>query len=456
VINWLRRKEQRRAPVKLGANYWRLWSATAISNLGDGIALIAYPWLASAITRDPFLIALAGVVGRLPWLIFTLPAGVITDRINRRKIIVAMDLLRGALTVIVAVIVWRASSTLPDLDSLASAEITTNWSLYAVILVASLIYGMAEVLRDNAAQTFMPEIVEREKLEVANGRMWSAEYLTNSFMGPPLGSFLIGIAIFIPFFVDAATFFIAVVLIAGIRMIVPGESVSGSESRDPSPVTKRPVDMRGEIREGFQWLWRHELLRPMAIILGLLNFLATASTALFILFAQEVLETSVLIFAILGTAAAVGGMIGGLIAPKVSARLGSGGTLALSLFTFPTVALIIGLTSSWPLVWFLTAFSTIMAVIWNVITVSLRQSIIPTLLLGRVNSVYRFFAWGSMPLGMLAAGLIVNLAGEFLDRQWSLRTPYLFAAFGGYLLFLYARRILTTERIEAARRSISD
>ena len=439
------RRRSREKKVRLGSNYWRLWSATAISNLGDGISLIAYPWLASAITRDPFLIALAGLIGRLPWLIFTLPAGVITDRVERRKIIITMDLLRGGLTVIVAAIVWRASSTLPDLNSLADAEITTNWPLYIVILVASFLYGMAEVLRDNAAQTFMPQIVEKEKLEVANGRMWSAEYLTNSFMGPPLGSFLIGIAIFLPFFVDAATFFIAVLLIAGIRLTVP------QAKSDVADSVKQPVNMKAEIKEGFQWLWRHELLRPMAIILGLLNFLTTTSTALFILFAQEILKTSVFIFAILGTAGAVGGMIGGLLAPKISSRLGSGGTLALALFTFPTVALIIGLTSFWPLVWFLTALSTIMAVTWNVITVSLRQSIIPDHLLGRVNSVYRFFAWGSMPLGMLTAGLMVDLAGALVEREWSLRMPFLFAAIGGYLLYVYGRRILTTERIEAAR-----
>jgi len=443
-----RKKSEER--VRLGNNYWRLWSATAISNLGDGISLIAYPWLASAITRDPFLIALAGLVGRLPWLLFTLPAGVITDRVERRKIIISMDLFRGLLTVAVALIVWRASSSLPDLETLTEAQVTTNWSLYLVILIASLLYGMAEVLRDNAAQTFMPQIVEKEKLEVANGRIWSAEYVTNSFVGPPLGSFLIGIAIFIPFFVDAATFLVAVLLIAGIRLTVPSPS-SPSNSSSGSVGEKQPVRMRAEIKEGFLWLWRHELLRPMAIILGLLNFLATTSTALFILFAQEILQTSVFIFAILGTSAAIGGTIGGLLAPRISSRLGSGGALAVALFTFPTISLIIGLVSYWPLVWLLTAFSTIMAVTWNVITVSLRQSIIPDHLLGRVNSVYRFFAWGSMPLGMLAAGLMVDLAGELTSREWSLRTPYLFAALGGYLLFFYGRKILTTERIEAAR-----
>lgn len=444
------KRKKREERVRLGNNYWRLWSATAISNLGDGISLIAYPWLASAITRDPFLIALAGLVGRLPWLLFTLPAGVITDRVERRKIIISMDLFRGLLTVAVALIVWRASSSLPDLETLTEAQVTTNWSLYLVILIASLLYGMAEVLRDNAAQTFMPQIVEKEKLEVANGRIWSAEYVTNSFVGPPIGSFLIGIAIFIPFFVDAATFLVAVLLIAGIRLTVPSPS-SPSNSSSGSVGEKQPVRMRAEIKEGFLWLWRHELLRPMAIILGLLNFLATTSTALFILFAQEILQTSVFIFAILGTSAAIGGTIGGLLAPRISSRLGSGGALAVALFTFPTISLIIGLVSYWPLVWLLTAFSTIMAVTWNVITVSLRQSIIPDYLLGRVNSVYRFFAWGSMPLGMLAAGLMVDLAGELTSREWSLRTPYLFAALGGYLLFIYGRKILTTERIEAAR-----
>lgn len=444
------KRKKREERVRLGNNYWRLWSATAISNLGDGISLIAYPWLASAITRDPFLIALAGLVGRLPWLLFTLPAGVITDRVERRKIIISMDLFRGLLTVAVALIVWRASSSLPDLETLTEAQVTTNWSLYLVILIASLLYGMAEVLRDNAAQTFMPQIVEKEKLEVANGRIWSAEYVTNSFVGPPIGSFLIGIAIFIPFFVDAATFLVAVLLIAGIRLTVPSPS-SPSNSSSGSVGEKQPVRMRAEIKEGFLWLWRHELLRPMAIILGLLNFLATTSTALFILFAQEILQTSVFIFAILGTSAAIGGTIGGLLAPRISSRLGSGGALAVALFTFPTISLIIGLVSYWPLVWLLLAFSTIMAVTWNVITVSLRQSIIPDYLLGRVNSVYRFFAWGSMPLGMLAAGLMVDLAGELTSREWSLRTPYLFAALGGYLLFIYGRKILTTERIEAAR-----
>ena len=207
--------------TKLGTSYWKLWSATGVSNLGDGIVSIAYPWLASAVTRSPLLIALAAVASRLPWLIFTLHAGVLTDRFDRKKIIVAMDLCRGLLTLVVGGVVYLERESLPALNELASlSTLETNYSLYFVILLSAFLFGLAEVLRDNTAQTLMPAVVDEKDLEKANGRMWSAEALTNSFIGPPIGSFIISIAIFLPFFVDAATFFIAAALIATMKPTV--------------------------------------------------------------------------------------------------------------------------------------------------------------------------------------------------------------------------------------------
>ena len=291
---------------KLGSSYWKLWSATAISNLGDGISTVAYPWLASAITRSPFLIALAAVASRLPWLIFTLPAGVITDRIDRRKIIVAMDFFRGILTLVVAAFVYFHRDSLPSLNELTSiTEMKTNWTLYVVTLISALLFGFAEVLRDNAAQTFLPSVVETENLEKANGRMWSAEALTNSFIGPPLGSLLVGIAIFLPFFIDAASFFLAAALIV---------LISGSFRTKPISDVVEKTNFRSELKEGFSWLWSHTLLRPMAIILGVMNGIGSFVGAVFILFAQEILNTSVFTFAILGTAGAIGGILGGSFA----------------------------------------------------------------------------------------------------------------------------------------------
>ncbi|MFZ9724937.1 MAG: MFS transporter, partial [Candidatus Nanopelagicaceae bacterium] len=345
--------------VALGKNYWRLFSAHAISNLGDGIAALAYPWLASAVTRSPFLIALVAVASRLPWLIFTLPAGVITDRFNRGKIIVAMDIARGSLALLVAIVVTLESGSLPKLNEVASlTDLETNWTLYLVLVITALLFGFAEVLRDNSAQTLLPSVVEKEKLESANGKLWSVEYVTNSFVGPPLGSFLLGIAIFLPFYIDSATFFISAALIA---TLIPSLKKVDTEKK----VEK--INFKSEIKEGFTWLWSHELLRPMALILGALNAIGALTAAVFILFAQEILETSLFIFAVLGTAGAVGGSLGGILGPKISKKLGSGPSLYLTLISGPIITLIIGLSSSWHLFYLLTAISTVFAVLWNVI-----------------------------------------------------------------------------------------
>ncbi len=428
--------------TKLGRAYWKLWSATAISNLGDGVAGVAYPWLASAVTRSPLLIAAAGFASRLPWLVFTLHAGVITDRFDRRKLILGMDLFRGFLTVIVAVVVLLNRDSLPSLNELSSiTDLETNWALYLTLLLASFLFGLAEVLRDNSAQTLMPSVVAEENLEKANGRMWSAESLTNSFIGPPLGSLLIGISIFIPFFFDAVSFFVAVALIATI----------GGSFRPVSQKPREKLNFKSEIKEGFSWLWAHPLLRPMAIILGFMNGVGSMVTATYILFAQEVLKTSVFVFAVLGMAAAVGGIIGGLLAPKISEKFGSGPSLWLAMILAPVGTAIIGFTSTWQVVWVVTAFQTIAAVLWNTITVSLRQSIIPSHLLGRVNSVYRFFAWGSIPIGMFLGGALVAIGQVFLSREMALRTPYFTGAILGLLIFVFSASKLTTSAINKAR-----
>ena len=433
--------------TRLSASYWKLWGATTISNLGDGIVAIAYPWLASAVTRSPLLIALSAVVSRLPWLVFTLHAGVITDRFNRKRIIVAMDTLRGLLTIAIGIFVYLERESLPSLNELTSlTNLETNYTLYSVILITAFLFGLAEVLRDNCAQTLMPAVVEDKDLEKANGRMWSAESLTNSFIGPPLGSFIIAIAIFLPFFVDAVTFFLAAALIAGIKPTV----------KSFEPETKSgPINFRAEIKEGFSWLWSHTLLRPMAIILGLLNAIASLSAAVYILFAQEILNTTVLIFAVLGTAAAVGGILGGLLGPKISEKIGSGRSLAIALFVMPLGALLIGFASQWYVVWALVFFQTFAGVLWNVVTVSLRQSLIPTNLLGRVNSVYRFFAWGTIPIGTLLGGGVVFALEGLIGREMAFRSVYFIGAALGFILFVYAIRVLTTEAIDKARASSS-
>ena len=230
---------------QLGPSYRKLFSATVISNLGDGMGTVAYPWLASAVTRNPILIALVAVVQRLPWLVFTLPAGVITDRVDRRKAMVAMDILRGILTLGVALAVLGAQGTLPAPDELDLVT-GTRTGLYSLVVIATLLLGMAEVLRDNSNQTILPNIVQPHQLEKANGRIWSVEGVANTFAGPPLGSVLLLAAFSLPFFVDAGTFFLAAALVA----LIPGSFRAEVGPTDPGQSFRQDTVRRRPLADG--------------------------------------------------------------------------------------------------------------------------------------------------------------------------------------------------------------
>ena len=436
--------------IPLGINYWRLWTASVISNLGDGISGVAYPWLASAVTRNPVHIALVGVATRLPWLVFSLPAGVITDRVDRRRLVVVMDGLRAIVTIGVAVVVLVFQSELSSPESIASGEAVPPAGagvLLAVLYVSAVLFGLAEVLRDNAAQTLMPSVVSKENLEKANGRLWGAEMATNSFIGPPLGGFLLAVAFSLPFFVDAGTFAVSAAMVA----LLAGSfrpQVKDSSAPRPSFLT--------DLKEGFRWLWNHRLLRTLAIVLGLLNAASGATNATMVLFAQEVLLLDATGFGLLASAGAVGGIAGSFAASAIGKTLGPGRSLFIAMTVFTSTFFVIGLATSATLVWSMFAIETFVVVLWNVITVSLRQAIIPDRLLGRVNSVYRFFGWGMMPIGILMGGFLVEIVTGLTNRDLGLRAPFFAAGAVTALLMIYAVPRLTTAKIEAARAAAED
>lgn len=432
----------------LGANYWRLWVASVISNFGDGVGLVAYPWLASAVTRDPVHIALVAVATRLPWLVFTLPAGVITDRVDRRLLVAWMDVLRFIFTLGVAIVVLASHGQFASPDEIATgtAAIPDNSTLLLVVIyVSALLLGTAEVLRDNSAQTLMPAIVDPENLEKANGRLWGAEMVMNSFAGPPIAGFLLAIAFSLPFFVDAATFAVSAVLI----FTITGQF--RARGTDDATTEKRRGAFWAEMKMGVRWLWGHQLFRPMAIALGVMNGLLAMTTAIFVLFAQEILGLGATGFGVLMTAGAAGGVAGSFLASGISKRIGQGTSLFASILISAATLLVTGLTSSPWVAWSMFAIGSLFAVLWNVITVSLRQALIPDQMLGRVNSVYRFLGWGMMPIGSLLGGLIVAVADPSLGREWALRVPFLVASVAYAGLYFYARPRLNSRRIDRAK-----
>ena len=386
-------------------NYRLLFSASAVSNLGDGISALAFPWLASLLTRDPFLIAAVAAAGRLPWLLFTAPAGVMTDRISRQRLMVWSDVVRAGLPGLVILLIL----SIPQIE--AGASTLTVWALAAL----AFLLGMAEVLRDNAAQTALPSIVAREDLEEANGQIWSIEQIMGSFVGPPLAGVLIALAVPMPFVFDALSFAVAAVLVAFIAF--PERVVAGAVQ-----------SVWRDLRDGIAWLWAHKTILQLAVLLGFINAASTGYATLLILYAQEVLGLSAAGYGVLMMCGAAGGVVGGLAGPRLVRRYGAQtmflGTQAL----FVLDPLVVWLTSSTLLVGLGMFVAMFAAVTYNVVTVSYRQRAIPDALLGRVNSLYRLFGWGMMPVGILAGGALVSLAEAPMGREAALRLPFAIGA----------------------------
>lgn len=388
-------------------NYRLLLTACTLTNLGDGVIVLALPWLATLMSRDPLAIGAVAAAGSLPWLLFALPAGVIIDGTDRRKLIARADMIRAG---IVTAIMMLALS-----EPVASAV----WVLAGL----AFLLGCAEVLRDNAAQTILPSIVAPADLEMANGQMWSAEQLMGQFIGPPLAGVLIGLGIAVPFGLDAAILVLAASMVWLITM---------------PPQLTRAAGFWPAFVEGMSWMRRDRLLFRLAVTLGIVNFLFSMATTVTVLFSQEILRLSAAEHGLLLSAAATGAVAGSLGAPLITKRIGAQNSLYLSFLIWAAGYATICLSSSAFTVGAAMALFMAGSMLWNVITVSWRQRRIPAELLGRVNSIYRFFGWGSMPLGAIAAGVLVSLIDNEAGREMALRGPFALAAVGYLALLVYS------------------
>lgn len=205
------------------------------------------------------------------------------------------------------------------------------------------------------------------------------------------------------------------------------------------------------MKEGFTWLWRNRLLRSMAILLGVMNLSSNFSGALFVLFAQDVLHVTPWTFTLMGFGFALGSIAGGYIGPWLTKRWGSGTCLWVSVLTMAVTQSITGFLSDWRMVAVVAGLGSVLGTLWNIVTVSFRQTVIPDALLGRVNSVYRFFAWGSIPIGSALGGLVVLIARRFVADDTALRIVWWVDGALTFVVFLFVRALLTTERLEAER-----
>jgi MFS family permease len=358
-----------------------LWGATALSNIGDGLRIVALPLLATSITTDPRLIAGVTIAERLPWLVFILPGGAWADQFDRRVLRMRLDIARAVLmSLLVAVIAFD------------------RVSIVVVYLVAALL-ASAEAVVDSSSMALVPSTVHESDLERAGGRLTSTELVTNDLVGPPLGGLLFGLAIAAPFGLDALTFAGAALLMS----FMAGSYRSGA-------VRAEGTAMRGEIADGFRWLWNDPLLRRLATISTALGTASYVGNVVFVLFARETLGLSAFGYGLLLVPGAFGGIAGSLLAPRLrryplryalaGAALGSGVTTWAMAGVSSPVAVAL-----------LAAGSLGFVMVWNVLTVALRQRVIPNERLGRVGASYRFLVFLGMPFGALLGGILADRFG---------------------------------------------
>jgi MFS family permease len=357
----------------------------------------AAPLLTLTLTNDERLIAGVSFCAAIPWLVLSLPAGVYIDRFDRRKLMIAANVIRAVLFGLIA---------------FSAATGTLSIWIFMAILIG---VGCCEVIFDMSAQAFLPQIVPDHLLEKANGRLSSLELITNTFIGLPLGAWAFVLAIGVPFGVNAASFALAALLVASIRIPSAKTPKANSEELRNS--------FKADLTEGLQWLWSNKLIRTLAIMLGIANMTAMFGEAIFVKYAAVELGVTGRAYGFLLALTAIGSILGGLLGDKIAKRLGIAQSIVYSYFVFGFVGIIYFFM---PYVWAVAIAASFMGLAgttWNVVTVSLRQRVIPTELFGRVNSVYRFIGTGSIGIGALIGGQIAY--------STNLRMPFLVAAIIG-------------------------
>ena len=380
---------------RLSADYWRFWTASALSNLGDGLRLVALPLLAATITRDPLPVSVITAMGFLPWLVVGPVSGAVVDRARRQRLIVLVQLIRGM-----------------GVAAFTVAVVLDAGGLVAIYAIA-LVIGLGETLADTAAQAAIPRLAGPAQLEKANSRLIVAEVATNEVVGGPLGGALFAIAHALPFGIDAATYLMAAGLVAGIRT-------------DLDPVRAGPpmTTVWSDVRDGLRWLRHDRLLFPVACAVGVVNFGFGGFSAILVLFALDELGLGSVGFGLLLGVGAVGGMFGALLAEQAARRFGRtasivGTTIVAALATPATALAPNAVTAGLGLA---VAFGAIGA--FNVVGRALRQAITPDHLLGRVVAAFRLVGAGTVPFGALFGGWVASVTG--------LRAPFVLA--GGLLL----------------------
>ncbi|MFD8531605.1 MFS transporter [Streptosporangium canum] len=372
------------AEPRLSAAYWRLWWATGVNSVGDGAFAAAVPLLAVTITRDPRLVSVVSAATYLPWLLLSLPAGAFVDRHDRVDLMWRSQAIQAVIVSVIAVLAALGHIGIP------------------VLAVMAFGLGACEIVFAGAAQAILPDIVAKSLLHKANGHQQTITTIGYQFLGPSIGGLLFAVAVASPFGMDAGSFALSAALLATLPR------------RRHRQIEHPP--MRTAIADGLRRLVRHRLLRTLAVLLGVNTFCGQLGNVTLVLLATQTLHLDARGYGLLLAGAAIGSLLGGLVSARVVNRAGALPALLTALATNVVVFVGIGLSPNAIVLGALLAVNGFVITLWTVVTVSLRQQVVPSEMLGRVNGVYKMLGWGLIPLGALAGGLVAHTFG--------LRAPY--------------------------------
>ena len=371
----------RKKPVTLWRNrdYMLLWSGQTVSSIGTGVSGIAFPLLILTLTHDAALAGYATALRALPYLIFSLPAGALIDRWNRKRVMILCDAVRALL-----------------LGSIPVALALGQLTMLQLYIVAAL-EGTCFVFFNIAEAACLPRVVAKEQLPAATGQNAATDGLAG-IISQPLGGALYGVSLTLPFIGDAISYAASVISLSFIKTRFQGERTA----------ERRRLGV--EIREGLSWLWQQKLIRYMAFLTGSANFVFGGAFLCIIVFAQQ-MGANPFTIGIIGAIASVGGIVGSIVGAGIQRRFSFGQVI---ITTLVVQAIFWPLQVLAPNPYILGAIGAViflMGPIYNVVQFSYRSALIPDRLQGRVNSAFRLLTFGFQPIGGALAGILLKFFG---------------------------------------------
>ncbi len=393
-------------PARLGTGFRWLLASSWSTNFGDGVAVAAGPLLLASLTRDPVLISLAATMQWAPPLVFGLYAGVLADRYDRRRIVMAADLTRA---VVLSVLVI----------GLVAGAVTVAGALVALGLLAT-----AEVFADNTSATVTPMLVHRDDLAVANSRLQAGFVTLNQLAGPSIGAGLFAAGVVWPFATQLVLVTAGVILVSRVVLPAHGRAVSGVRST-----------VRRDIAAGFTWVVRHPAVRTLVLTILIFNVTFGAAWSVLVLYATQRLGLGAVGFGLLTTVSAVGGLLGTALYGPLTRRVSLGNVMRAGLVIETLTHLALALTTSaWVAVPIFFVFGA-HAFIWYTTSITVRQRAVPAHLQGRVTSVNTIGVYGGLVVGSAIGGV---LAGHF-----GVTAPFWFAFAGSAVFVVLLWRAMT-------------